>query len=107
MLYPSDKAMNAAFQHVWVKQVARPKASLGCPRHSFASAVCNYWIGNSHAAAGQFVRFLFRYSVDSYLIPSVAWTSDRDGIISYLAGTKTNDTQQVLNYWATGAPGPS
>ncbi|HTV10260.1 MAG TPA: hypothetical protein VME20_00225 [Acidimicrobiales bacterium] len=106
MLYPDDAAMNAAFTHVWVDEVARPKSSLGCPQKSFSTAVCYYRVGNSKSAAGLFMRFMFYYPADPNPTPSVTWTSDRYGIISYLAGANPDDTQQVLDYWESGAPNP-
>ncbi len=106
MLYPNNKAMDAAFEHVWVDEVARPKASLGCPLKAFATTVCNYRIGNSRATAGQFMRFLLQYPADPNPTPSITWTSYRYGIIAYLAGAESNDTQAVLDYWSSGDPGP-
>ncbi len=106
MLYPDDKVMGAAFEHVWVDEVARPRVSLGCPQTAFATAVCNYRIGRSTATAGQFVRFLLRSPGDPNPTPSITWTSNRYGVIAYLSGAESNDTRAVLDYWATGAPGP-
>ena len=106
MLYPDDKAMATAFEHVWVDEVARPKVSLGCPQKTFATAVCNYRIGRSKSTAGQFVRFLLRSAGDPNPTPSITWTSNRYGVIAYLSGAESNDTQAVLDYWASGVPGP-
>jgi hypothetical protein len=105
-LYPNNKAMDAAFEHIWVDDVARPKASLGCPLKAFATSVCYYRIGSSRTTAGQFMRFLLRYPADPNPTPSITWTSYRYGIIAYLAGADSNDTQAVLDYWTSGAPGP-
>jgi hypothetical protein len=85
---------------------ARPKVSLGCPQTAFATAVCHYRIGRSKSTAGQFVRFLLRLPADPNPTPSITWTSDRYGVIAYLSGAESNDTRAVLDYWATGAPGP-
>jgi hypothetical protein len=106
-LYPSGSAMNSAFEHVWVDQWARPKSSLGCPQKTFTTAVCYYRTGEATSAAGKFVRFMFVYPADPNPTPSITWTSDRFAVISYLAGANPDDTQQVLQYWQTGAPNPS
>jgi hypothetical protein len=106
MLYRNDTAMDSAFTHVWVHEVARPPVSLGCPEKSFDTGACNYRIGNSHTTAGEFIRFYYSVPADPDRTPSIAWTSNRYAIISYLAGAESDDAPQVLSYWGSGAPNP-
>ncbi len=105
LLYPSTSSMNAAFNHVFVGEAARPKSGLGCTR-TFASDVCTYHIGNATTPAGQYVRFFYHYSSDPYALPSIAWTSNRFHVITFISGTAANSTSAVANYWVSGKPNP-
>jgi len=106
MLYPSKSAMNAAFQHVWVSGVAKPKASAGCASTTFVTRACNYWTGSNKTSAGEFIRFNYTQFGTPGSVPAIAWTTNRFDITTYLAGAESNDRAEVLKYWESGAPNP-
>jgi hypothetical protein len=106
LLYPSTKAMNAAFEQIFVEKAARPRSGLGCTTKTFLTAVCAYRVGESTTPAGSYVRFFFAFTGDPHTIPAIAWTSDRYDVIAYTAGDESNDTQDVYSYWASGKPNP-